>query len=111
MRESLLLVPSTARNLKTLATNTQSANILLAVLSQLEGGVVVTLRSTHMLHIPAGALHAVVTLTPGFLLNSSYLHSKSVLPMSAWMRHSLAAGSSLTASQKDAAMANWLKAA
>lgn len=109
--EVFFLFPPTVKNLKTLAANTQSANILWAVLRQLEGGVVVTLESTHMLYIPAGALHAVVTVSPGFLLNSSYLHSKSVLPMSAWMHHSLAAELSLTVSQKDAAMATWLKAA
>lgn len=105
------LFPPTVRNLETLAANAQSANILWAVLRQLEGGVIVTLESSHMLYIPAGALHAVVTVTPGFLLNSSYLHSKSVLPMSMWLHYSLAAGPLLTASQKDATMTTWLKAA
>ena len=74
--KAFFLWPATHRNL--LAFKASKSRSLADVLSRYEGGLLHIVDTTVALHIPAAALHAVITLIPGFLVTKGFTHQTTI---------------------------------
>ena len=73
-----LLYPPTPHNLKIFGMNNLNSGRVHRWHSQLEGAVVIVTDRKSTIYLPCGALHATVTIHPGFLVGQDFVTTRTV---------------------------------
>ncbi|PVH83851.1 hypothetical protein DL98DRAFT_615218, partial [Cadophora sp. DSE1049] len=108
-RKLWLIFPPTASNLGLMKKADGQRAKLDRIGKELEGGLVLTTNSHEAIYLPAGCIHAVITLEGGFLIATDFTTPLSSRPHGAMINAGLDdSGAASTFQQEPLALASWI---